>query len=66
MTEVRNREVCPNPLLESSRIEEPYIAYSLSQLPIYMGPIKWRLLLGQRSELVKRRYISGNRVEIYL
>ena len=45
-------------------IEEPYIKASIITTTNFIGPIM-TLCLGKRGELLKKEYISGNRVELH-
>ena len=62
MTEVHNPSGLPEPTL-IDHIEEPYIRASIITAADYIGPIM-TLCLAKRGELVKQKYISGNRMEL--
>ena len=61
--EVHNPGGMPDPTL-IDHIEEPYIDASIITTTDYIGPIM-TLCLGKRGELVRKDYISGNRVELH-
>ena len=62
VTEVHNPSGLPEITL-IDHIEEPYIRASVITQADFIGPIM-TLCLGQRGELVKQEYISGNRMEL--
>lgn len=61
--EVHNPSGLPDQTM-IDHIEEPYIRASIITASSFIGPIM-KLCLDKRGELIKQKYVSGNRVELH-